>query len=163
MSKPLYVCVVCGEHFTRHANAKRHNFNLHRNSGEIVSWTEYLVGRSTNRYQPSYPSMSRRGRYNSQRTTTTPTATTVADSMGDFRPMGVQVQEQGERQQQQYQPYQQQQAPPILSRTTMTATPNAMSQYLALRDRLFQICLNLFHTYNLQRQRTVGVYHQKLF
>jgi hypothetical protein len=111
--------------------------NLHNNNGEIVSWTEYLVGWSNNRYQIAYRPPSRRGRYNSYRTTAATGIT--ADSIGDFRPVGVQGQGQGQQQQQQYQPYPQQQyqAPP-----PRTITPQndfaSISRRLALTDQIFQ-------------------------
>jgi hypothetical protein len=137
MGKVMYVCTVDGEQFSRYSNAKRHNFNLHNNNGEIVSWTEYLVGRSNNRYQIPYRPPSRRGRYNSYRNATAGVGIT-ADSMGDtFRPAGVQGQGQGQQQQGQYQPYPHQQAPRTTT-TMQTTQTNPMSQYLALRDQLLQ-------------------------
>jgi hypothetical protein len=152
MPKPLYACTSCGEQFSRYANGKRHNFNLHNNNGEIVSYTEYLVGRSNNRYQIPYRAPSRRGRYNSYRNTaaTPPVAatTTVRDSMGDtFSQRSVDVQRQGQvqpqyqQQQQQYQPYPQQHQTPQIVTPSPPPQHNSnqpMSQYLALREQLLQ-------------------------
>lgn len=135
MPKPLYVCVLCGERFSRFSNGKRHNLNLHSNNAEIVSWTEYLVGRSTNRYQPTQPSPSRRGRYNSYRTAI---AGNVADTMGDtFPQMFVGMQGQGQLHQPQYQyptsPQQQQQ-----QQYQSTQPRISISQCLEVIDQLFQ-------------------------
>jgi hypothetical protein len=54
MARPNYVCATC-EHFTRKYSAKRHNITVHHNNGgKIVTLVEYLVRRSSGRYQPSY-------------------------------------------------------------------------------------------------------------
>jgi hypothetical protein len=29
MGRPMYVCIVCSEHFTRKFSARRHNSNIH--------------------------------------------------------------------------------------------------------------------------------------
>ena len=52
---PLYVCATSGQHFTRMYNARRHNRNIHSNRGEIVTFMEYLVGRSSGKYLPADP------------------------------------------------------------------------------------------------------------
>jgi hypothetical protein len=43
--KPLYVCSICAQDFTRKYNANRHNQNIHFDKAEIVRFLEYLVGR----------------------------------------------------------------------------------------------------------------------
>src|SRR5215472_16763894 len=62
MSRPNYVCTVCTEHFTRKYSAKRHNLNIHDNRSEIVSYIEYMVGRSAGKYLASHPSWHRKQR-----------------------------------------------------------------------------------------------------
>ena len=141
MGKPLYVCTSCGEHFTRHTSAKRHNFNIHSNTGYIVTWAEYVAGKATNsRYQATSTTYSPRRRF--QQNATTPATTTVADSMGDtFRSVDVQI---PQHQQQPYQTYpqQQHQTPRIITPSPPSSPPpqdnrpNSMSQYLALREQL---------------------------
>ena len=60
MGRPTYVCTTCSEHFTRKYSAKRHNLTVHHNNGgEIVRLVEYLVGRSSGKYQASHPSWYR--------------------------------------------------------------------------------------------------------
>lgn len=135
MGQPSYVCVSCGEHFTRNTSARRHNFTLHNNTGYVVSWTEYLAGRSTNRYQASSPHLPRRRPHNFQHTATIagPIAA-VADSMGDIRPTGIPLHGQY-RQQSQVPP----QAPPSASPPPQTTTmATMMPQYMALREQLLQ-------------------------
>jgi hypothetical protein len=173
MPKPLYACTSCGEQFSRYANGKRHNFNLHNNNGEIVSYTEYLVGRSNNRYQIPYRAPSRRGRYNSYRNTaaTPPVAatTTVRDSMGDtFSQRSVGVQRQGQvqpeyQQQQQYQPYLQQHQTPQIVTPSPPSQHNSnqpMSQYLALREQLLQPLLQSQPT---EKKNSFGLSNETIF
>src|SRR5215469_835737 len=62
MARATYVCATCSEHFTRRYSATRHNLTIHNGRGEIVTYLEYLVGRNSGRYQPSHPSLYRRGR-----------------------------------------------------------------------------------------------------
>jgi hypothetical protein len=50
--KPLYACGTCGLDFTRSYNAKRHNKNLHDNKADIVTFSEYMVGRTSGKYPP---------------------------------------------------------------------------------------------------------------
>jgi hypothetical protein len=52
---PLYACGTCGAHFNRRYNAKRHNKIIHVNKSEIVSFVEYLIGRSEGKYLPADP------------------------------------------------------------------------------------------------------------
>ena len=56
-TKPLYTCGTCGLHFTRRINAKRHNKN--DNKADIVTFSEYVVGRTSGKYPPDNPSFYR--------------------------------------------------------------------------------------------------------
>ena len=102
MGRPRYVCTTCSEHFTRKYSAKRHNITVHHNNGgEIVPLVEYLVRRSSGRYQPSYPSRYPRAS-KEKRAHNFGHVSTAADCVGDtFRPGGLQ------REQGQYQYHQQ--------------------------------------------------------
>jgi hypothetical protein len=58
MSKPSYVCVTCGEDFTRRTSAERHkaNPNIHSNGNcNIVRFIDYVIGIARGTYQE--PSM----------------------------------------------------------------------------------------------------------
>jgi hypothetical protein len=48
MSKPLWVCIICGEDFTRKSSGKRHrdNSNIHNERPVIVRYIEYIIGRA---------------------------------------------------------------------------------------------------------------------
>ena len=96
MGRPNYVCTTCSEHFTRKYSAKRHNLTVHHNNGgEIVPLLEYLVRRSSGRYQASHPSWYRR----SEKSIHKFGRAMVADSMGDaFRTGALQRQQQGQYQ-----------------------------------------------------------------
>jgi hypothetical protein len=59
LTKPLYACGTCGLHFTRRSNAERHNKNLHDNNADIVTFSEYMVGRTSGKYLPGNPSSYR--------------------------------------------------------------------------------------------------------
>jgi hypothetical protein len=89
MGRVRYVCTTCSEHFTRKYSAKRHNITVHHNNGgEIVTLVEYLVRRSSGKYQASDPSWYRR---RSEKSIHNFGRAMVADSMGNtFRPRGVQ-------------------------------------------------------------------------
>src|SRR5215207_3046620 len=52
MGKPLYVCVTCAQDFTRGYDAKRHNFKHHSGLANIVSFLEYLIGRTNGTLPP---------------------------------------------------------------------------------------------------------------
>jgi hypothetical protein len=58
-TKPLYACGTCGLHFTRKFNARRHNEKLHDNKADIVTFSEYMVGRTLGKYPPGNPSLYR--------------------------------------------------------------------------------------------------------
>lgn len=47
MSKPLWVCMICGEDFTRKSSGKRHrdNTSIHNERPLIIRYTEYIIGR----------------------------------------------------------------------------------------------------------------------
>jgi hypothetical protein len=59
MSKPSYICVTCGEDFTRKTSAERHkaNPNIHSNGNcNIVRFIEYIIGIAKGTYEePSMP------------------------------------------------------------------------------------------------------------
>ena len=99
MGRVTYVCTTCSEHFTRKYSAKRHNITVHHNNGgEIVTLVEYLVRRSSGKYQASDPSWYSR-RNKEKRVHNFGDAAPVADTMGGaFRPGGLQRQQQGEYQ-----------------------------------------------------------------
>ena len=58
---------------------------IHKGTGEIVTYLEYLVGRNSCRYRPSHPSLYRKGR-GVKRIHDFGHATVTADSMGDILP-----------------------------------------------------------------------------
>jgi len=92
MGRPNYVCTICSEHFTRKYSAKRHNITVHNNVGKIVPLVEYLVRRSSGRYQAGDPSWYRR---RSEKFIHKFGRAMIADSMGDvFRTEGLQREQQ---------------------------------------------------------------------
>ena len=92
MGRPTYVCATCSEHFTRRYSATRHNLTIHNGRKEIVTLVEYLVRRSSGKYQASDPSWYRR---RSEKSIHNIGGAMVADSMG---PGGLQSQQQAEYQ-----------------------------------------------------------------
>ena len=56
MSKPLYVCVICAQDFTRGYDARRHNSDHHFKQAKIVGFIEYLIERINGTLPP--PSQS---------------------------------------------------------------------------------------------------------
>jgi hypothetical protein len=54
MSKPLWVCIICGEEFTRKSSGKRHrdNRNIHNERPVIVRYIEYIIGQAKGDYPP---------------------------------------------------------------------------------------------------------------
>jgi hypothetical protein len=104
MGRLTYVCTTCSEHFTRKYSAKRHNITVHHNNGgEIVTLVEYLVRRSSGKYQASDPSWYRR---RSEKSIHKFGRAMVADSMGNtLQPGGPQRQQQGQYQYQQQERY----------------------------------------------------------
>ena len=62
MSFKNYVCVTCGQDFTRNYSAIRHNRLLHQQTGKIVRTLEYIIGRVNGVYLPADPILFRRKR-----------------------------------------------------------------------------------------------------
>jgi hypothetical protein len=88
MGRLTYVCATCSEHFTRRYSATRHNINIHNGRGEIVPLLEYLVRRSSGKYQANHPSWYRRSE---KRIHKFGHATVTADSLRDtFGPRDLQ-------------------------------------------------------------------------
>ena len=54
MSKPQWVCIICGEDFTRKSSGKRHrdNTSIHNERPFIIRYTEYIIGRVKGDYPP---------------------------------------------------------------------------------------------------------------
>lgn len=48
MSKPLYVCTICSENFTRKSDGDRHNRRFHSGKGQTIGLIDYLIGRTKN-------------------------------------------------------------------------------------------------------------------
>jgi hypothetical protein len=61
---PLYACGTCGAHFNRRYNAKRHSKIIDAGESEIVSFVEYMIGRSQGKYLPADPVSYRSKRSN---------------------------------------------------------------------------------------------------
>lgn len=51
MGRISYACVDCGQHFTRHTSARRHNINLHKEKGKIVTYLQYVAGVKAGKYR----------------------------------------------------------------------------------------------------------------
>lgn len=62
MSFKNYVCVICGQDFTRKYSAYRHSRHLHQEGGKIVRTLEYITGRIAGKYFPADPVLFRRKR-----------------------------------------------------------------------------------------------------
>ena len=65
----MYACGNCGLYFTRRYNAIRHNQNLHYNKADIVTFSEYMIGRTSGKYLPGNPSLYRVKSRNSAKST----------------------------------------------------------------------------------------------
>jgi hypothetical protein len=53
MPIPSYICTTCGDRtFTRRTSAKRHNYNIHADKGEILPMINYLTAVSQGKYRP---------------------------------------------------------------------------------------------------------------
>ena len=52
MSKPLYVCTICSEDFTRKSDSDRHNQKFHSGKGQIIGFIDYIIGRIKNAITP---------------------------------------------------------------------------------------------------------------
>ena len=86
MSRPNYVCTVCSEHFTRKYSAYRHNSSLHGGRSEIVSYIEYIAGRSSGRYLVSHPSWHRKQRQLQANRSYPSDICIIADTTSSLRP-----------------------------------------------------------------------------
>lgn len=62
MGSKNYVCVTCGQDFSRKYSAYRHNHHLHQEGGKIVRTLEYIIGRTTGEYSAADPVLFRRKR-----------------------------------------------------------------------------------------------------
>jgi hypothetical protein len=56
MKKPLYVCLTCGQDFTRKYSIYRHTKNIHFGTAQTVRFFEHVIQRSIGKYLPSNPS-----------------------------------------------------------------------------------------------------------
>jgi hypothetical protein len=65
---PSWVCALCSQHFTRKYSAKKHNFELHADTGTIVRFMDYIIGRIDGKFLPDDPSRyyRRRSKWSSQ-------------------------------------------------------------------------------------------------
>jgi hypothetical protein len=52
MGKPLFVCVKCGQDFTRKYGARRHNKIHHLERSSVIGYTEYIIGRTRGTIPP---------------------------------------------------------------------------------------------------------------
>jgi hypothetical protein len=56
LKKPIWAYTECGMHSSRRYSVKRHIRNTHGGGGDLVSYTDYLIGRKSGIYLPSiYP------------------------------------------------------------------------------------------------------------
>lgn len=60
MGKPHYICITCGQDFTRKPSASRHSVNLHFGQCRIVEVLDYLIGRVSGEYPPPDRTLRRR-------------------------------------------------------------------------------------------------------
>jgi hypothetical protein len=86
---PLYACGTCAAHFTRRYNANRHNKIVHTNKSEIVTFVEYLIGRSERKYLPADP-MSYRSKRKSNNVNTIVHESTNANSSHEISNISIQ-------------------------------------------------------------------------
>jgi hypothetical protein len=56
--KPNWVCSTCGMWSNRKSSVKRHIMNLHGGNTSLVAFIDYVVGRQSGIYQPSFPGSS---------------------------------------------------------------------------------------------------------
>jgi len=126
MGRPRYVFTTCSEHFTRKYSAKRHNITVHHNSGgEILPLVEYLVRRSSGKYDAShawYPRASKRI-HNFGRAV-------VENSVGDaFRTEALQRQQLEQYQERYHRKWHQELSMSRSSATMQYQSPDVMSPY----------------------------------
>jgi hypothetical protein len=62
MGSKNYVCVACGQDFTRKYSAYRHNRHLHQEGGKILRTLEYIIARTTGEYSSADPVLFMRKR-----------------------------------------------------------------------------------------------------
>ena len=86
---PLYACGTCGANFNRRYNAKRHNKIIHTNKSEIVTFVEYLIGRSEGKYLPADP-LSYRSKRRSNNVNTIIHESTNANSSHEISNISIQ-------------------------------------------------------------------------
>jgi hypothetical protein len=86
MSRPSYVCTVCSQHFTRKYSGQRHNSNIHNGRSEIVSYIQYMVGRSSGQYPASHPSWFRKHKHFQVNHSYPSENHVIVDSATSFRP-----------------------------------------------------------------------------
>jgi hypothetical protein len=55
MEKPNWVCISCGMWSSRKYSVKRHILTVHGGYSLMVSFIEYIVGRQTGIYHPTFP------------------------------------------------------------------------------------------------------------
>jgi hypothetical protein len=53
MRKPIWACTECGMYSSRRYSVKRHIKNIHGGSANLVSYTDYLLGRKWGYYWPT--------------------------------------------------------------------------------------------------------------
>ncbi|HEX2408922.1 MAG TPA: hypothetical protein VHJ38_17100 [Nitrososphaeraceae archaeon] len=54
-AKQNWVCVLCGETFTRRSSGNRHNLNLHSGASMIVGFMNYVIGVLNDKYNSPDP------------------------------------------------------------------------------------------------------------
>src|SRR5437867_10892265 len=54
MSKPNWVCSVCGMYSSRRWSVDRHILNLHDGGGNVLPFVDYLIGRQSGIYLPKF-------------------------------------------------------------------------------------------------------------
>jgi hypothetical protein len=67
ISRHRWVCVICGEGFTRRSSANRHNQNLHFGNSTIVRPFEYVIGRLNGKFPESKDALLFRRNSNNRR------------------------------------------------------------------------------------------------
>lgn len=55
MKKPLWVCAACSMWSSRKSSVKRHIAKIHDGKGLMISYMDYLIGRSSGTYPPGIP------------------------------------------------------------------------------------------------------------
>jgi hypothetical protein len=56
LKKPIWACSGCGMHSSRKYSVKRHIQNIHGGGADLISYTDYIIGRKSGIYLPGiYP------------------------------------------------------------------------------------------------------------